>query len=271
MRVAISRDGIELSEFRVIPTPQSYEDGLNEFRRVFAEIKNSTPIQKAAGGVSGALSKDKTHLLNSPHLPLWVGKPIKNDLEAIIGTPIILENDAAVVALGEAIEGAGKGFNIVAYLTVSTGVGGARIVGGKIDANYLGFEPGHQIVDADGTICPDCIAPEDGRNMGHLEDLVSGTAITKRFGQEPENIHDENIWNEMTRFLSFGVVNTILFWSPEVVILGGGVMESGKIAVENVKANLAELLTIFPEHPEIRRAELKDMGGLHGALSLLKA
>jgi glucokinase len=52
--------------------------------------------------------------------------------------------------LGEAVFGAGKGREIVVYMTISTGVGGARIVGGKIDASAMGFEPGHQIIDACG-------------------------------------------------------------------------------------------------------------------------
>src|SRR4030066_415253 len=52
----------------------------------------------------------------------------------------------------EKVKGAGKGFNIVAFLTIGTGVGGARIVGGKPDANVFGFEPGHQIIDLGGNI-----------------------------------------------------------------------------------------------------------------------
>ena len=81
-------------------------------------------------------------------------------------TPVILltdgylANDSDLDGLGEATVGAGKGFNIVAYITVSTGIGGVRIVGGKIDVSTYGFEPGHQIIDADGSIYSEIVKKE---------------------------------------------------------------------------------------------------------------
>ena len=88
-------------------------------------------------------------LVNAPHLPGWIRKPFSERLKAELACPVFLENDSAIVALGEAHHGAGKGDDIMAYLTVSTGMGGARIVHGAIDVNVFGFEPGHQYIDFD--------------------------------------------------------------------------------------------------------------------------
>ena len=75
-----------------------------------------------------------------------------------------IANDTAVVGLGEAHRGAGIGYNIVTYITVSTGVGGTRIVDGRIDRRIYGFEPGHQTIDIDNSVW-------EGSASGQLEDL----------------------------------------------------------------------------------------------------
>jgi predicted NBD/HSP70 family sugar kinase len=186
------------------------------------------------------------------------------------GIETYIENDTAMVGLGEAAYGAGKDFDIVAYLTISTGVGGARIVGRRIDANVFGFEPGHQIIDADGTMCPDCRAFEDDRGLGHLEAHISGSAIEKRFGKHPSEIDDEKVWDDLARYLAYGLNNTIVHWSPEVVVLGGGMMKSTGIKIERIDHYLEDILKIFPERPLLKLAELGDVGGLFGGLSYIK-
>lgn len=246
MRIALS-DGHKIIQTKIIPTPQDFEEGI-------AAIKRATKGQKItriAGGVAGPLNKEKTMLIKSPHIDSWVNQPLKQRLTEIFGAEVILENDTALVALGEAIAGAGVGKNIVAYLGIGTGVGGARIVSGKIDQNALGFEPGHQIIVPDGNPCQ-C------GGKGHLETYVAGYYMDK----------DTANWDEVARFLAIGLNNTIVHWSPDIVVLGGGVMQS--ISVEQVKIYLKENLTIFPTPPEITKATLGDLAGLSGGLTILK-
>jgi predicted NBD/HSP70 family sugar kinase len=147
-------------------------------------------------------------------------------------------------------------------MTVSTGVGGVRIVDGEIDKSAMGFEPGHQIIDADGTLCPECKSVP-----GYLERYVSGSAIEMRHGKKAYEIDDPGVWDEAARFLAYGLNNTIVHWSPDVVILGGSV--TGKIPLDKVRVYLADILKIFPEPPLIRKAVLGDFGGLYGALHFL--
>lgn len=158
-----------------------------------------------------------------------------------------------------------KGYGIVVYITVSTGVGGVRIIDNYIDKRAYGFEPGHQIIDIDNTVCPEC-------KSGELEDLVSGTAMTYRFGVKAYEIKDQNLWDEeLPRLLAYGLHNTILHWSPDVVVLGGSmIVGDPAINVEQTNEHLRNISKIFPELPAVKKAELGDFGGIHGALAFVR-
>ena len=158
------------------------------------------------GGVPGKLNKNRTALIAAPNLKTWVGKPIKQTLESIFHAPAFLKNDAALAGLGEAARGAGRGQRTVAYITVGTGVGGARIVHGRIDQNTKRrFSPEHQRIEIGNNVCS-C-----GRK-GHLEAYVSGGAFRRRYHKHPKFIADERIWKESARMLAIGVYNIIRRW-----------------------------------------------------------
>lgn len=265
MRLAVSRDGKSFDEPKIINTPQDFNAGMSFFQKITLELSDGGKIKAVAGGIAGPLDRGKTKLINSPNLPRWVGKPLKETLQKTLKIPVYLENDAAIVGLGEAMNGAGKGEEIVAYITVSTGIGGARIVDGKIDRNIFGFEPGHQIIDPTGTLCPMC------NLVGHLEGHVSGVALETRYHKKPYEIGDPDVWEEEAKWLAYGLNNTIVHWSPSVVVLGGSMItKSPCISIERVRYYLEHTLSIFPELPRLAKAELGDVGGLYGALQLLK-
>ena len=238
-RVAYSLTGESFEEPKVFAT----SDLLIENIKAVAKDRE---IQKIVGGMSRNISGlDYTKL--------------RQILEQEFKAEIFIENDAAMVGLGEAVFGAGKDFEIVAYLTVSTGVGGARIVNSRIDEKSVGFEPGKQIVDIEG-----------GQNKT-LEDLVSGSALAERTGKNPKEITDPKIWEDLAKKLAVGLNNIIVEWSPSVVVLGGS-MITGDPAIPLDKAEdyLKEILKIFPTLPPIKKAQLGDFGGLWGALAYLK-
>lgn len=251
-RIGFSSDGENLSDSKTSPTPQSFED----FITLLKETASSSGINQfkgCAGGIRGVLNKNKTELAYDTILAHWVGKPLKQSVEDIFKVPVFLENDAALAALGEANKGTGKGYKIVSYITVSTGVGGAKVVEGKLEKQVFGFEPGHQIISPDGL---------------ELEQYVSGTALKQENGVPPEQITDPAIWDEAARRLAIGLNNTILYWSPEIIVLGGGLMH--KLPLERVKIHLSQIHKMFPEIPEIALAKLGEVAGLNGALIYLK-
>lgn len=259
-RVAISRDGVNFEEPQIFNTPKDYRDGIKQIASVSKELAGG-PITAAGGDIAGVLSKDRTMLLESPHLLGWSGRAIPQLLSHELGCPVYLENDAAIVGLGEACNGAGRGAEIVAYITVSTGVGGARIVNGKVDVAMYGFEPGHQIIDAGGAL-----HKGSGGYGIDLEGYISGSAIEMRYGKKPYEMTDPAFWDEMARLLAYGLNNTIVHWSPDVVVIGGSMMKQIGIPVNRVRDHLAGMLHIYPQLPRIVKAELGDIGGIYGAL-----
>ena len=261
MRVAVSRDGFEMSEPKVASTPKNFSEGLRMLNKMADEIAGyNAKIKAGSGGFAGILNRDCRTIFRSPHLPLWNGQPLRAELERLLGAPVFLENAAALAGLGEATFGAGEGHGIVAYFTVSTGLGGVRVVGGKIDQKVFGFEPGHQIINIGG------IKSEGG---GELEGYVSGEAVLRRFGKKAETVSSRAILDELAFYLASGIYNSVLHWSPDIVVLGGPmILGKNPIDVKRVELELDKLLKIFPEPPFVKKAVLGDKGGLYGALKL---
>lgn len=261
MRFAVSPDLRHINSPLIVPTTETVEDMIELLKKELPKMTNNEPIKAIAGGVAGALSHDRAVLIKSPNKPSWNHQPIKDKLYELFNVPVFIENDAAVVGLGEAHSGPGIGKDIVAYITVSTGVGGARIVKGKIDHSYFGFEPGHQIIS---------VAERDNGEpaFGYLEDFISGKALEKAFGKPAYEITDKQIWDDVTFFLAIGINNIIVHWSPDIIVLGGGVAQN--IDIDLLKKYVHETMRIFPELPEITKAKLDDLAGLYGAMELLK-
>lgn len=259
MRVVSANREKFLAEPIVVNTPQDFNEGVETLKRIVGNLSHGEKIEAIVGGIAGPLDAEKTMLVKSPNLSGWVGHDIKKALAEAFAVPVSLANDTALVGLGEANFGAGRGKSIVVYMTISTGVGGVRIVDGAIDKNVLGFEPGHQIIDPDNSLCPECAGND-------LEAYVSGTAVEKRFGVKPYDIHDDAVWDELAKFLAYGLHNTILHWSPDIIVLGGSMMKEIGIPLPAIRKHLDEILKIFPTPPQIEKAELQDFGGLYGAL-----
>jgi predicted NBD/HSP70 family sugar kinase len=264
MRFAFSPDGKTFEEPRILPTPRSFAEGVNIFKNAARELSSGRKIQVAAGGITRALGNSENALLKAPGMPNTIDS-LRKEFERAIGVPVCFENDSAVCGLGEALHGAGRGHKFVVYITVSTGVGGARIVSGKIDEGAMGFEPGHQIVDM-----PHSFRTEFNP-VGDLQGFVSGKSLEKRFGKKPKEITDPNVWEELAGELAYGIHNSIVHWSPSVVVLGGSMITgSPAISVERTNFYLKDILKVYPEVPEIKKAELGDVGGLWGALEFAK-
>ena len=265
-RIALSHDAETFGEPIIIDTPKDFNAAMELLKTKAFELTKGESIDMAAGDIAGVFSRDHTVLLRAPHLPGWNGKRIAEVLTLQLGTKVIIDNDAAVVGLGEAIFCAGKGHAIVAYITVSTGVGGARIVDGKIDVSAMGFEPGRQIIDAGGSLA---LTSVGGRGLD-LDGTISGPAVRERYGKKPYELTDVKFWDEMARLLAYGLNNTIVHWSPDVVVIGGSMMKEIGIPIDRVRAHLSGILHIYEELPQVTHSTLGDIGGLYGALALIK-
>lgn len=246
MRMAIGR-GSQLAHVTRIPTPQDPREGI-------AALKNfakDTEIKKVAGGIAGTL--DHGVLVRTPNLSSWEGFALQKALEDAFGVPAVVENDAAVEALGEAHSGAGAGYHIVAYVTVGTGVGGALITHGHIAPYTDGFEPGHQIINF-----------EKGTT---LESVVGGGSLKRELGRSAEML-PQNVYDARTNALAAGLHNTLRHWSPEILVLGGSMVgrEPGFVLAHISKG--LDMLSDGRKVPPVVLATLGDKAGLTGALAL---
>lgn len=263
-RIAVTKDLKTIHAVEHITTPLVYADGIRMLKETALRLAAGTQIRGAAGGIRGPLNHEKTGIVSESKLTDWVGRTITRDLSEALHAPVILENDAAIVGLGEVTFGAGQGCEIVAYHTVSTGVGGARFIHGSLDAVSSGFEPGHQILDIDRTVL-------GGKEEPTLQNLISGTALEKRRGVKPYAIaQDDHVWDELARYLAYGLKNTIVYWSPDRIVLGGSmIVGDPKIPLERIIFHTKSLIEGFMPCPAIVAATLKDDGGLYGAMALI--
>lgn len=256
-RIGCAHDLDSLGSVEIFKTPHTYREGLGALVAAAKKITDGKPFGVAVG-VPAVLSLEKRQIVNAPNLPHWSGATLANDLEAALGAPVIMENDTALVGLGEAVVGAGKGAAIVAYITISTGVNGARIVDGALDRAAFGFEIGEQLM---------------GRDVSArtLEELASGRAIEDRFGALPATLgKDHPVWEELAEIVAIGLHNTIAYWSPHIIVVGGSMMRDVGISLDCIETRLSALKRKNPILPEMRPASLGDVGGLWGGLVLLR-
>ena len=255
---------------------------------------NRSPIGIGIG-VPGPVDPWSGVVYSPPNLPGWGEVPVKTFMEMQLNLPVYVGNDANLAALGEFTFGAGVGVKDMVYITVSTGIGGGIVAGGKLLLGVRGLagEIGHMTIDKNGPTCP-C------GNTGCLEVLASGTAIARiarqrlitedntilasLFAQAPENITAEavvaaarqkdamalQILGKAAEYLGIGVVNVVHIFNPSLVVIGGGVSNAGplifepviRMVKERVMPRLQEGLAIVP-------STLGDDAGLLGAIALV--
>lgn len=261
-RFALSSDFSSFTQTDTILTPNTPETFIKKISTFAKDHLDGKKLVGVVGGIRGVLHESKTALEHDAILSTWVGFDLVAALASEFGVPITLENDTALAGLGEAIFGAGKGVDLVVYHSISTGVGGVKVEYGHIDEASIGFEPGHQVLDIDRTILGDDITPT-------LENLISGRALEERMNTKPYDIPpDDVIWNELAGYLAQGLRNTILYWSPEIIILGGSMMIGNpSIPLEVVRKETVEVLDGVVPSPFITLAKLGDEAGLYGALA----
>lgn len=253
-RVASSIDKQTIKNVKIFKTNPNYKEALKHIELNISAILEGHKIEAIMVGVAAIFDRTKTKIINATNLPGWINVEIKKDLSEMFQTnEVYLENDTALAALYEASKEEHFQDQIIGYLRVGTGVGGARIVNGQIDKNSYGFEPGQQIIDYPNDIS--------------LEDLVGGKSIEKRYGFKAEEIDEKDFWNNLAKVLSIGVYNSILYWSCDLIILGGAVVQ--KIPMDRIEHQLMNVMKVFPIYSELKKATHDDLSGIKGGIVYL--
>jgi glucokinase len=143
-------------------------------RVLAAKYASTFALQGIGIGVPGIIDMKTGMLRESPNLPGWAETPVRAEIERLLGTRVILENDANVAALGEKWLGAARDVDDMAMLTLGTGVGGGIVLQGRIWHGMTGMagEFGHMTVEPEGPPCG-C------GNRGCVEQYASATAVVR--------------------------------------------------------------------------------------------
>jgi len=196
----------------------------------------------------------------------WRDTDLVGAVKRALGVPVALDTDVNAAALGEARWGAAKGTRNCIYMTVGTGVGGGAIVEGSLAHGTAHPEMGHMRLphDFEADPFPGCCP----FHRDCLEGLASGFAIQQRWGVAGDALPlDHAAWRLESRYLALAVANLACVLSPEVVILGGGVMMKDGL-LGRITSEVSELLNGYIALPSIVMPALGARSGVLGALAL---
>lgn len=275
-RIATTIDLETFSDPHVIYTPQNFEEGIDVLVKTIRTLIGDKKIKALACGIAASPNRTKTMIVGGgPNIADWLNKPLKQKLEDALRTTVYIENDTAMGGLAQVMYGPARGFEITAYVTVSTGVGGCRFVNGAIDKSAFGFEPGWQIIGI-----PELSTDEKGTreewlngycSKGYLMSHIGGMCVAREERMPPYEITDEEFWNKKAQLLAYGLHNITTMWSPDVIVVGGSMMNKIGIPLIKTKEYLAEALDdVFPSTPKLFSAQFGDEMGLYGAMGYLK-
>lgn len=208
--------------------------------------------------------------------PGWANSEMVSPLREAFGVPVAFDTDVNGAALGEHLWGAAQGLDTFIYLTVGTGIGGGVMAGGQLVHGLIHPEVGHIRIPHDWErdpfpgSCPfhgDC-----------LEGLAAGPAVKARWGQPAEDLPPGHpAWDLEAEYLALALHNYILSYSPQRIILGGGLLHQPEL-IAKVRERVKISLNGYVQHPAVSEAiedfivlpGLGDRSGTLGAVGLAR-
>lgn len=250
-------------------------------------------VAAIAAGAPGVINIEKGVVLFSPNLP-WRNYEIKKAIEEKFHVPFFIGNDVNVGVYGEWKYGAAKDLKQVVGLFVGTGMGAGLILDGKLFTGYQdkGAECGHMILDPEGPKCNcgqrGCLEAfsskqgisdyirtqaQRGRATSMEKAVVKGVFKSKALKaayEEGDEVAIEAI-DRACHYLAIGIGNLINTFSPEMVVLGGGVMEAmNEVFMEKIMKEVDRYcMPSIRDTVAIKAAALGDDSILYGALAMI--
>ncbi|HYC79394.1 MAG TPA: ROK family protein, partial [Candidatus Binatia bacterium] len=100
--------------------------------------------------------------------------------------------------------------------------------------------------------------------------FVTGRGIYDRYKKNPEKIKNKKVWSEVENWMGVTIVNSSIFWSPDIVVVGGAVGLNKNISADRINKRIKEVFSLMPKIPLVKKAELGQLSGLYGALAMAK-
>jgi len=250
----------------VVPTshePQAMLDGLCSS---IEEIVPTEGIAAVGVGAFGPIDLRLETMLVTPKRG-WSGFGLGPAIRERWGSSLLLDTDVNAAVLAEWRWGAATGAGVAIYVTVGTGIGGGAIVGGGLVRGLLHPEMGHLVVPRHPA---DDFEGACGSHGDCFEGLAAGPALRERWGMPGESLADDHpAWEMEAWYLGRGLAQITLAYSPEIVVLGGGV--GGRDLHAGVEAALGEALDGYVPAPRVVAPHFGSRAGLMGAFALAEA
>jgi len=235
-------------------TNTSYDTFIDELGK---QLKSFGDIDYRAATVAapGKIDHEHGRGLAFGNLP-WRNVPIQADVEKLINAPVIVENDAKVAGLSEALLVINE-FKKVLYITIGTGIGTGIIINGVIDPNFADSEGGHMLLEHEG-------------KFQSWESFASGKTIFQKYGKQAADIADPAAWKAISHNIAVGLIDLIATLQPDVIIIGGGVGAHFDKFKEPLTTELKQYEMPLVPIPPIRGAQRAEEAVIYGCYELAK-
>ncbi len=294
----VDEHGVILAKSRR-PTPSnSPTETADAIAAAVAEFRHEYDIEAVGVGAAGWIDETRSQVRFAPNLA-WRDEPLRDIIEARIGLPVVVENDANAAAWGEYRFGAGRGHTHLILITVGTGIGCGIILDGQLYRGRYGVggEPGHMRVIPDGRRCGcgnrgcweqycsgralerearEIVESSPGAAMELLEraggdiDKISGPLITA--AALDGDVAAIECFRLVGGWLGQGVADLAATLDPSAFVIGGGVSEAGELLLAPARVHFAGALTGRGHRPlaSLVVAELSELAGLVGSADLAR-
>jgi glucokinase len=294
LRAALAENGRILRQAATnTDTPNGPEAIMKQIGAIAREVCAGDELSKISGiGIvsPGPIDTDTGIIDHIPSMPGWTGFPLRQRMSELFNVPVSLENDAIAAAYGEWKQGAGRGKKHLVYVTVSTGIGGGVIVDGRLLHGRRGMAAhiGHlhlamtgQRCTCGGTGCFELYASGSAlgararesalTGAGYLAQAATTGEVTSRHVADGARAGDAKckaILKQEARYLGMGFASLANLFSPERIIMGGGVSAAFDLMYDDICAVLEDEALAPQRSVEIVPAELGGNAGLIGAVLL---
>ncbi len=251
-----------------------YEDGndiLEDIDNIICNLINDYRVEGVCVSTAGVVDDESGVIIHAGKtIPGYIGTDIKGFIEEKFSLKCEVENDVNSAALGEACAGAGKGYKSIFCMTVGTGIGGAIILNNDIvrGASKSAGEVGY--INVNGKPIQEIASTKIlVKNVAKRKNIkpndINGRIIFEE-GKKGDSICSEEIDNLVDNLTEL-ISNVVYFLNPEVIILGGGIMEQREFLEPKINNFLrGKLPKTFFESTKIEFAKLGNKAGMIGAL-----
>ncbi|HWB39027.1 MAG TPA: ROK family protein [Candidatus Saccharimonadales bacterium] len=254
--VAVLNDNGEIVEQVKFATPKNYDHWVLEIKNLALSHLKHQDFKAGGIGAPGYIDRIHGRMIRQPNLP-WKNVPVEGDCEKIFNCPMVLENDANVAGLSEAM--LHKEADSVLYVTISTGIGTGFVYKQKLDTALLDSEGGHVLIEHRGILTT-------------WEKLSAGRMMFKHFGKKVADIDpsDKASWKYVAHHIATGLLSNIAIFQPDLVIIGGSVGEQFEYYGDMLQDELDKHKLPVVDIPKVVGAQRPSLCVIYGCYELAK-